>query len=179
VTKAEPWPLRVFLVGFMGSGKTTVGRLLADAMNFSFVDLDRSVEVRSGSSIAEIFADSGETEFRRLERRALIEAAALERVVVATGGGAFASEENRDLIAGSGVSVWLNPDFATVLRRISAQGDVERPLFADPEQAAQLFASRRDAYRRSDRRVDVAPGEGAGEIVERILAALPEGSCAT
>lgn len=163
----------------MGSGKTTVGRLLADEMNFSFVDLDRRVVAHAGRSIPEIFAQSGEAEFRRLESRALSEVAARERVVVATGGGAFASVENRDLIAGSGVSVWLNSDFATVLRRVSAQADVERPLFSDPKRAVELFESRREAYERADCRVDVAPEQGLDDVVGRVLAALEEEPCAT
>jgi shikimate kinase len=169
----------VFLVGFMGSGKTTVGRLLADVMCFSFVDLDERVEARAGCAIAKIFTDSGEAEFRRMERDALREALALERVVVATGGGAFTAPENRDLLAGKAVTVWLNPDFATVLRRVDAQEGAERPLFTDRKRAAELFTARAETYRLADCRVDVAPEEDPREVATRVLAAVRRESCAT
>lgn len=179
MSRADDLPSRVFLVGFMGAGKTAAGRLLADEMSFAFVDLDDRIERRAGRSITTIFADSGESEFRSLERRELRWAAGRERVVVATGGGAFVSAENRDLIAGSGISVWLNPDFATVLRRVESQEEAERPLFTDPDRAAELFSSRREAYEQADLRIDVGPEEAPSEVAARVLKALREVPCAT
>ncbi len=178
-TPAERSPARIFLVGFMGSGKTTVGRLLARTMNLRFIDLDRRIEEAAGRGVARIFELEGEAGFRARERRALEEAAAETGVVVAAGGGVMASAANRELLAAHATTVWLDPDFDTLVRRVEAQPEVERPLFVDRGQARRLYASRLAGYRQADLRVDVGAGEGAAAVADRIASLLEEGRCAT
>ena len=160
--------MRVYLTGFMGSGKTTVGRRLAAHLGVPFVDLDEAIEQWAGATVRDIFATQGEAAFRKLEAEALRDTARLPDVVVATGGGTMVSEPNARWIGTNGLSVWLNPPFATIVARIGAWGKVDRPLFRDEVQALALYRERLPAYRRSDVTVDVAPGEGPEEIAARI-----------
>ena len=143
---------RVFLIGFMGAGKSTVGRELAKRRRAGFVDLDNLIEQREGRSVAEIFASAGEQAFRRLEKAALAtllqEAGQGGDLIVALGGGAFAEAENREAIRqAGGTTVLLQASLSELQRR--CQNDDSRrvrPLAADPERFAQLFAARRQAY---------------------------------
>src|SRR5512142_2087422 len=114
----------IFLVGFMGSGKSTVGRALAEELGWGFADLDEDIEKREGVPISQIFDTRGETEFRHAETAAL-----RERVrsvegghpcVIALGGGAFLSDENFQMVSNNGVSIWLDCPFSTVELRLSA-----------------------------------------------------------
>ena len=102
----------IYLVGFMGCGKTTVGRLLAQELGWTFVDIDDVIEETAGTTINEIFDRQGEVEFRRLEREAIVNRIRLieggRPAVVALGGGAFAQPAVRELTAVNGVSIWLN-----------------------------------------------------------------------
>jgi shikimate kinase len=161
--------MRVFLTGFMGAGKTVVGELLAERLGVPFVDLDRVIEERAGTGIRQIFESQGEAAFRQLEREALrAMVVALPDAVVATGGGTFTFEANRKLIGENGLSVFLNPPFATIVARIGALGKIDRPLFRDETQALALYRERLPAYRRADLTVDVGPGEGPREVAARI-----------
>ena len=100
-------PTRIFLIGYRGSGKTTVARLLAPQLQFDWVDSDQEVERRVGKSIAAIFAEQGEAAFRELETEVLVELCQRERTVVALGGGCIIRTQNRELIATAGPAVWL------------------------------------------------------------------------
>jgi shikimate kinase len=102
-----PVPTRIFLIGYRGSGKTTVARLLAPQLQFDWVDSDREIELRAGASITAIFAEQGEAAFRELETEVLVELCQRERTVVALGGGCIVRAQNRDLIAAAGPAVWL------------------------------------------------------------------------
>jgi shikimate kinase len=169
--------MRVFLTGFMGSGKTTVGRALAAALGWSFVDLDAEVEGRAAMTVREIFSRLGEPAFRELEHAAL--RAVVERddpAVVATGGGTFTFGRNLALIRGSGRSVWLNPSFATIVRRIGALGKQDRPLFRNEVEALALYRARLDAYREADHRVDVGSEETPEEVAARVALWLQQAS---
>ncbi len=161
----------IFLVGFMGSGKSTVGRALAEELGWSFADLDEDIEQREGMSINEIFDTRGEAEFRRAETAALQERVhSVERgrpCVIALGGGAFLSEDNFQLISNNGVSVWLDCPFATVERRL--EGFNHRPLARDPEKLRRLFAERRVGYQRADYCVPIE-NDDALATVSKILA---------
>lgn len=169
---------RVFLVGFMGCGKTTTGRALARRLGWGFVDLDSQVEQAFGLSVREIFAQHGEGAFRAEETRKLQESCRLEKVVVATGGGTFVAEKNRELVQRSGISVFLDVPWGEILRRLPHKWE-ERPLFRSPEQALELYRSRLPFYRLADFTVRPQFGEDAEALAGRIALLLRGLLCAT
>jgi shikimate kinase len=171
--------MRIYLTGFMGSGKTTVGRLLALRLGALFLDLDSEVERRAGMTVRDIFAQQGEPAFRQMEAEALRGTLALPDVVVAMGGGTMTFEANARLVRGGGLSVWLNPPFATIAARIGGRGKTDRPLFKDEAQALALYRERLPAYQQADLTLDVAPGEGPEEIAARIALRMGTLRCAT
>ncbi len=160
----------IYLVGFMGSGKTEVGRLLADELGWSFVDLDEDIETSEGASIAEIFDTRGEAAFRKLEHEALDKRVRdVERgqpMVMATGGGVFADETNRKRLEERGVTIWLDCPLSRICGRL--QGTDNRPLARDPERFKQLYEGRREAYVKADYSVD-ADTDDAASVVAAIL----------
>src|SRR6516165_10528971 len=113
----------IFLVGFMGSGKSTVGRALAEELGWGFSDLDEEIESAEGVTIAEIFDQRGEEEFRRVESEALAHCVKSIKSgrpqVVSLGGGAFLDEHNFNLVSHNGVSIWLDCPFETIERRVA------------------------------------------------------------
>jgi shikimate kinase len=161
----------IYLVGFMGSGKSTVGRSLAHRLGWSFFDIDAEIERAEGMPISEIFAALGEAEFRRIEMEMVCQHVRwIERgrpAVVALGGGAFAVPATRQLLRDNGVSVWLDCPFETVERRVAR--DPSRPLARDPEQFQALYLARRESYSLADVRIAVAE-EDAATVVEALLA---------
>ena len=163
----------IFLVGFMGSGKSTVGRALAEELGWGFADLDEDIEKHEGMSISRIFETRGESEFRKAETAALRERVrSIERgkpCVVALGGGAFLSEENFEIVSNNGVSVWLDCPFSTVERRLAAFE--HRPLARDPEKLRELFAVRRAGYERADYCIPVVSDDAAATTAK--IMALP------
>ena len=163
-------PALVFLVGFMGSGKTTVGQALATLMGWRFIDLDRMIEAREGQAIREIFERRGEPEFRRLEHDAIAACRELSETVIALGGGAFVAEANRALIGTLGTTVWLDCPLEVCLARIG--DDPARPLLGGGEAMRALFDRRRPTYALADWIVQPdnrAPEETAVEIFTRLF----------
>ncbi len=138
----------IFLVGFMGAGKTTVGRALSRNLDYEFFDLDELIAARAGKSVREIFVGPGETEFRRVESEAIQSCKGLARYVIALGGGAYVSEENRSSLREIGKTVWLDCPLEICLGRIS--GDESRPLLGDEDDMRVLLALRRAAYAQAD-----------------------------
>ncbi|HUF33530.1 MAG TPA: shikimate kinase [Acidimicrobiales bacterium] len=163
----------IVLVGMMGSGKTTVGSLLAGRLDRELIDSDAQVEARSGRTVREIFETDGEPAFRVLETEALAAALASETpAVIAAAGGAVLDPANRQRIADAGEVVWLDADLATLTRR-ATDGD-HRPLLADDPEAtlARMAEERRPLYHDvADHEVDVADC-GPEQAVERILEAI-------
>jgi shikimate kinase len=161
----------LYLVGFMGAGKTTVGRLVAYELGWSFADIDEDIEAEH-KSIAQIFLERGEPEFRRIEAELLHNRVrAIQRgrpMVMALGGGAFTQKHNFELLQENGVTVWLDCPFEVVRDRVGA--DPNRPLARDPQAMAELFELRREAYERADFRVD---GTGDPDAVCRAVLKLP------
>jgi shikimate kinase len=160
----------LYLIGFMGSGKSAVGRLLADELGWSFADIDEDIENAHGISIAEIFDTRGEPEFRDMEQEALRkrvrEIECGKPMVLALGGGAFVDPANRKLLQERGVTVWLDCPFPRITARLD--GQTHRPLARDPEQFQQLFDDRRDAYCQAEHRIE-ADTDDATAIVAQIL----------
>jgi shikimate kinase len=155
----------VVLVGFMGSGKSTVGRILARKLGWGFVDMDERIEERTGRRVAEIFRAEGEAAFRREELAVALELQRAARRVIATGGGAFAQPATREALRASAFTVWLAGDFETLVERVPADGS--RPLAADRDIMRRLFGERESFYRSADLTVDAtdAPEAIAGRIV--------------
>lgn len=170
MTRADDQPhAPVFLVGFMGAGKTTVGQALALALRRRFIDLDRIIEANEARTVEQIFSESGEAEFRRLERAAIESCRGLQHVIVALGGGAYIAEENRHVLRGIGVTVWLDCPLEVCLERI--RGDTARPLLRRDEEMQSLLEKRRPAYALAD--VTVQTGRRApDEIVQEICCLL-------
>ena len=160
----------IYVVGFMASGKSTVGRLLAQRLGWSFVDTDEEIEAAEGTAIAEIFDARGEAEFRRIEtaiiHRHVRRIGQGSPAVVALGGGAFAEPANRVLLQNNGITVWLDCPFELVERRVALAS--HRPLARDPRQFAVLYHARREAYALAHVRVPIESDDPAG-VVEAIL----------
>ena len=164
-----------FLVGFMGAGKTSVGRELAARLGWRFVDLDDRVEAREKRSISDIFRDSGETAFRKAETAALREL--LDELdhdrptVAALGGGAFVQDENAWLLAEAGdPMVFLDAPYEVLHQRCGSQG-TSRPLFQDEARFRELYETRRPHYLRATLRIDTTHHtvpQVAAEIIERL-----------
>lgn len=165
--------MKVYLVGFMGAGKTTVGRELAPRLDAPFFDLDELIESAEESSVKEIFDTRGEPWFRKRERDLLRSTRHLERAVVATGGGTFTFDENIQFIQSEGLSVYLSAPYA-LLRLRAGDRAAERPLFRDDVTAHELHANRVRFYRMADITIEVREEETPGEIVERLLFELPK-----
>ncbi len=162
---------KIFLVGFMAAGKSTVADGLARRLDWRSEDIDSLIETRERSTVADIFATHGEARFRSIERSVLDELLPLRHTVVATGGGTFADPENRRRINADGASVWLDVTFDTVVDRLPADG--RRPLAADRANMEALFRARQSAYQQAHLRLD-ANRAPAGELVDRILDWLGE-----
>jgi shikimate kinase len=162
---------KVYLVGFMGAGKSSLARVLAARMDWRAEDIDSRIEAREGRAIATIFAREGEPYFRSVEREVLVDLLPLRHVVVATGGGTFVDPENRQLINRDGFSVWLDAPIATLAGRVPLDG--RRPLAADRSQFEALYESRCVAYRQAHFRLDAdrGPVEAlAEELLEHLRA---------
>jgi len=160
---------KIYLVGFMAAGKTSLARALGDRLSWRVEDVDELIEAREKKTIADIFARFGEPHFRALEREILQLLLPIRHVVVATGGGTFMDAESRAAINRDGLSIWLDVPFDELLARVPADG--RRPLAADRDQMARLFAIRQVGYEQAHVRLDARRAK-VGELVERVMETL-------
>lgn len=165
----------VVLVGLMGSGKTSVGRLLSKRLGFAFVDLDAQIEQEAGKNVATLFAVEGEQGFRRRERAAVTRLAGVEHRVVAVGGGAFQDPQNRAALLNLGWCVWLKVSPGVAWQRLSKGEGPVRPLLEgalDPiSRLAEISAARNAAYALAHRAVETdgrTPEQSARDVYEAL-----------
>jgi len=170
--------MRVYLAGFMGSGKSTVGPLVADALGVDFVDLDDVIEAQAGQSIPAIFAEQGEVAFRRMETNALHATADRSDAVIALGGGTIVNDVNRAFAQSTGLLIYLDVSADAVVERV-AEGAAHRPLLQDDtgtplppdrmrSRVVQMLDARRSAYEAAPITIDAgrSPDAVAHAIVE-------------
>lgn len=165
-------PTRIFLIGFMGSGKTTHGRKIARMMDYDFVDMDEWIEEQEGRSVTEIFRDNGESWFREKERMAIHALSKLEKIVISTGGGVPCHGNNMELLKASGLTVYIKlPAEALVSRLTGAKST--RPLLEgkSPMEIRQtihtMLTEREPFYQQAHMTID-----GLGRVNERVVNAI-------
>jgi shikimate kinase len=157
---------KIYLVGFMTAGKSTVGRALAARLGWRLYDLDGEIEAHERQPVPEIFASKGEPYFRQVERETLARIVPIRHAVVATGGGTFIDPINRAAILADGCSIWLDVTFNEVVVRLPPDG--RRPLAASRADMEALFHARRAAYQHAHVRIDTTTTP-VPEIIEHIL----------
>jgi shikimate kinase len=164
---------QIIIVGFMGSGKTTVAHELGRQLNYLVIDLDESISSNEGRSAAEIIQREGENSFRRIETQMLERVLTQNSpIVIATGGGAWTIAENRRLIAERKArAVWLDAPFELCWNRIEDKREL-RPLAPSMQAAEKLYRERRSVYELADMRISVAENDSAEEIASRSIGRL-------
>lgn len=164
--------MTVFLCGFMGCGKSTVGRELAALMDKPFTDMDSYIEKKAGMTIPEIFAEKGEKAFRTMETSAVKELAASDEVV-ACGGGAMLKSENAEAAAAGGIVVYLDADYETCYKRIS--GDKNRPIvMANTKESLEGIYNDRKALYTANSQISIKAEGTPAQIAERIREAVSD-----
>lgn len=171
----EKLPPRISLIGFMGSGKSSIGRLLAAKVAYTFIDLDKLIEERTGKSIPEIFAREGEELFRDYEREALYSLSDTGKLIIAAGGGAAVQPANREFFLNQSYTIYLKVSFKEFLKR--TRGRTNRPLLKKPPAVIEaLYYDRLPLYRQIGREI-VTDGRSLENITREIMTrAAREGS---
>jgi shikimate kinase len=167
----------IFLIGYRGTGKTTVARLLADRLRSDWIDADDEIERRAGKTIAAIFADDGEAAFRQLEADVVLELSGRRKCVVALGGGAIIREASRQAVAAAGPVVWLTATAATIESRLAGDRSTasRRPNLTAAGGRAEieaLLAERTPVYKACAKLVIDTEGQTPAEVVDEIIAQL-------
>ncbi|MEA5579189.1 shikimate kinase [Anabaena sp. UHCC 0451] len=165
--------VNLYLIGMMGVGKSTVGRLLAQEFGYGFLDTDEVIVKAVGKSINQIFADEGEAEFRQLESDVLAQVCAYTKLTIATGGGIVMRQENWGYLR-HGLIVWLDVPVDVLLKRLAE--DETRPLLQDPDPEGKLrslLQQRQPLYSQADLHITITGVETPEEIVTHIMAAIP------
>lgn len=160
----------IYLVGFMGSGKSTVGHILAEKLDMEFIDVDTEIEKKENKKISEIFKEKGEPYFRELEKKEIDLITKKKGVVVSTGGGLGADIENMKKMKETGTVIWLDVPIDIILKR--CEKDINRPLLQQPfEDLKKLFEDRKKVYSMSDIHIKIE-NQTPEEIVQEILKRL-------
>ncbi|MBD2385608.1 shikimate kinase [Cylindrospermum sp. FACHB-282] len=165
--------VNLYLIGMMGVGKTTVGRLLAQQLGYGFVDTDSVIVQAAGKSINEVFADEGEAAFRQLESDVLAQVCAFTKLTIATGGGIVLRRENWGYLH-HGLIVWLDVPLELIMARLAE--DTTRPLLQDADlqgKLRSLLEQRKPLYSQGDLRITVQEGETPEQTASRIMEAIP------
>jgi len=157
----EIFPDRIFVVGFMGSGKSTVAKKLANAMGYYFVDLDDLIERTTKKKISDLFKNGGEDYFRKIESESLRTLNSLKQIVVATGGGTACFKENMQWMNDNGFSMWLNTDWDIMMSRLTQGKKNVRPIFEEKSRTElkELFDQRVPFYQSANLKVSSAETE--------------------
>jgi shikimate kinase len=174
-------PTRIYLTGFMGSGKSTIGPLVANVLGYDFIDLDAAIEARAGKSIPVLFEEEGEAAFRAIEAEVLLETTRQEHLVVSVGGGALTFEVNLQRALWHGTVVYLHVPVDQLVRRLK-RGARQRPLLRDAagrsltdellrQQVESMLAGREFFYRRAHHIIEVGNSR-VGMTVDKIVRAL-------
>jgi shikimate kinase len=166
--------VNLYLIGMMGTGKTTIGRLLAEQLNYQFFDTDALIEQATGQSISQIFAESGEETFRQLETNVLAELSPYTRLAIATGGGIVLKPENWGYLR-HGVVVWLDIPLAQLYQRL--QNDDSRPLLKHSDLEARLntlTTQRQHLYAQADVKITVQADESPTAFSKRVTEAIAQ-----
>ena len=165
--------VNLYLIGMMGVGKTTIGKLLAQEIGYRFVDTDEVIVKAASKSINEIFIENGEAEFRQLESDILSQVCAYTKLIVATGGGIVIQQQNWSYLH-HGLIVWLDAPIPIILQRLAA--DNTRPLLQDADiegKLKSLLEQRQPMYSQADLHITISATETPEEIATRILATIP------
>ncbi len=161
----------IFLIGMMGSGKSSTGPILAEFLKYKYVDLDVLIEKLTKKTIDKVFSDEGEEYFRDLETQCLQEIIKLPSVVVSTGGGVVLKKENWGILR-QGIIVWLDINKEIVLNRLNSKDNIRPLLKGNIERTyEEIFQTRKDIYAQADLRVEIN-NEGVKNVAEKILNAL-------
>ena len=169
--------MHVYLTGFMGAGKSTVGLFLARLLGRPFHDLDEEIEASVGMTVAEIFAGHGETVFRELESRILASLDDRVPAVVALGGGTLTTAANRRWVGARGVLVWLDVPFEVLLDRLMAQDQDRRPLYGSKTETRKLYSQRLFGYREADLQIGISAVDSPEEVAAGIRQVLERHGC--
>ena len=165
--------VNLYLIGMMGAGKTTVGRLLAKELGYSFIDTDAVIEQLTSQSITQLFAEQKEAGFRQIESKVLASVCACTHLTIATGGGIVTQQQNWSYLH-HGLIVWLDVPVEQLYSRLAA--DNTRPLLQGTdllERLRSLYQQRQRFYAQADLRITPSPEETPEQIVTRVLAAIP------
>ncbi len=177
---------RIYLTGFMGTGKTTLGRVVANCLGWEFYDVDQEIEKDQGVAVAGIVLNNGEAEFRRLEVQKLIELSKLEGAVISLGGGTLIDHRNVELCKSTGLLVYLKADLRSIYHRVKKK--TTRPLFRSEndaemteaeamEKLKHLFEIRKPGYESADITVETGAddfGKSIDRIISRIKSQKPD-----
>jgi shikimate kinase len=167
--------LNIYLIGMMGTGKSTIGKLLAERLSYRFLDTDTTIEQLTHQTITEIFQTAGEIEFRQLETQVLTEVSAYTRIVVATGGGIAIKLENWNHLQ-QGLVICLDASVETLIERL--KDDTTRPILDTPDdlysKLEQILAARRDRYAAADLHILITAQQTPIEIIDQIIDLIPK-----
>jgi len=162
--------MNIYLIGFMGSGKSTIGKILSEKLNMKFVDLDKEIEKQEKMSIPEIFKEKGEKYFRNIEKNILEKMSKKSNLIVSTGGGVGADIDNLEKMKKTGTVIWLDVSLDEVFKR--CEKDEKRPLLDQPYyKIKKLYNERKNIYSKADITVKVdnkSPDEISNEIMGKL-----------